>query len=83
MNREKYSVFDHSYCGSTVYGLKIQAENNYAREYPFISFNQGEVHSLIRQMEAGNISPVHYDDIVSDFLQFLYQKKLQYNGLID
>ena len=76
-----YSVFSHSLCGSTVYGLKILFENDVAREYPFISLDRNEVHSLICQMEAGDLSPVHYDDIVSDYLQFLFQKKLHYNGL--
>ncbi len=81
LNGVKYSVFRHSYCGSSVYGLKIQSANDLLREYPFVSYVRNEVQSLVCQMEEGDIAPVHYDDIVSDYLMLLYQKKLRYNGL--
>ena len=78
-----YSISQQTHCGISVYGIRIQSGDRILREYPYVSPAQDDVVTLLRQMQQEDVAPVHYDDIVKDFLYLLFLKKLQYNGLND
>lgn len=76
-----YYVIKTEQNGTEVYGLQIRCANGEIREYLFISPFENDVHDLIRQMSAADISAVHFDDVVADYLKKLFIEELFLNGL--
>ena len=50
----------------TVYGVSIHTQEKSLCEYPFISCDRAEALRLLERLRDGNVSAVHYDDIVAD-----------------
>ena len=82
MSKTKYCVLHESFCGASVYGIRVLTEEKEIRDYPYISSAESDAITLVNQMQGGEVSPVHIDDIVSDYLYKLFYRKLQYNGLL-
>lgn len=78
---QKYSLIQSSINGITVYGISICAEDGSVYEYRYISSFFNEADELIKKMSKGYIAPVHFNDIVTDYLAQLYYAKLAVNGL--
>lgn len=63
--------------GLVYYGLRLQN----GLSYPFISPVKEDTIKLQQQMSEEDISPVHFNDIVADYLYMLYDRSLKANGL--
>lgn len=79
---QKYSLIQSTINEKSVYGIKIEAENGIIYEYGYISVFRSEADELICKMSKGYISPVHFNDIVTDYLAQLFYEKLSLNGLL-
>ena len=81
MEITEYATIETEYNNTDVFGLQIRCANGEIREYRFISPFSGDVQALICQMRSADISSVHFDDIVADYLKKLFIDKLYFNGL--
>lgn len=81
MHDAEYKVIKNEHNGNDVYGLQIRCLNGEIRVYRFVSPFACDVQDLIRQMSTADIAPVHFDDIVADYMKKLFIDKLFYNGL--
>lgn len=78
----KYSLIHSSLNGKSFFGIRIETNHDTVYEYRYISAFYEEADELIRKMSKDYISPVHFDDIVTDYLAQLYYDILLRNGLI-
>ena len=65
----------------TVYGVSIRTQEKSLCEYPFISCDRAEALRLLERLRDGNVSAVHYDDIVADYLLELAYARQSANGV--
>ena len=65
----------------TVYGVSIRTQEKSLGEYPFISCDRAEALRLLERLRGGDVSAVHYDDIVADYLLELAYKRQSANGV--
>lgn len=78
----KYSLICTNVNGKKFYGIRIEALNGDVYVYRYISSFYEEADELIHKMMQDYISPVHFNDIVTDYLAQLYYAKLSMNGLL-
>lgn len=77
----KYELTQSHQDGLTVYGVRICEPGGKFRDYPEISENKNEAVRLLRRMEQGDLSPLHYDDVVRDYLLELAFTRMERNGI--
>ena len=65
----------------TVYGVRVSDAQGTILSYPDISASRGETERLLRRLSVGDVSPLHYDDVVRDYIIELAYERLQRNGL--
>ncbi len=65
----------------TVYGVSVRVGEKPLCEYPFISGSRAEAVRLLERLRDGNVSAVHYDDIVADYLLELAYARQSANGV--
>ena len=65
----------------TVYGVSVSNTQGMLLTYPDISASRGETERLLRRLRDGDVSLLHYDDIVRDYILALAYERLQRNGL--
>ena len=63
------------------YGVTIKSEKGQICTYPEIADRRSDAERLLRRLEQGDVSPVHYDDVVYDFILELAYERLERNGL--
>ena len=64
-----------------IYGVTIKSDKGQTYTYPEIADRRSDAERLLRRLEQGDISPVHYDDVVYDFILELAYERLERNGL--
>ena len=79
---QKYSLTHNTLEAKAFYGIQIETENGDIYEYRYISAFSEEANELIQKMERDYISPLHFNDIISDHLADIYYSRLRINGLI-
>ena len=67
--------------GHVVFGLLIRGADGREYEYPDISSDRGETERLQRRLASADIAPMHYDDIVRDYIMELAFERMERNGL--
>lgn len=75
MKQNHYSLVESVKNGVRMYGIRIVTQNGSVSEYDGISPFAEDADELIRQMSQDYISPVHFNDIVTDYLVRLSMKK--------
>ena len=82
MHNNSFMVIDGSYKGIRYYGVEISAENGDIYRYNVISPCKEEaIHLVERLSTADDISPVHFNDIVRDYITELYLSVIDANKL--
>ena len=69
--------------GVTDYGVRIVVHAVCRAEYRSISSDPAQALELIERMSRADLSPVHFGDVVRDYLTELYFKRLAANGLLE
>ena len=67
--------------GGSTFGIRIETDQGETRAYPDISERRSDAERLMRRLEQGDVSPVHCDDVVRDFILELAYERLSRNGL--
>ena len=67
--------------GAVTYGVSIISARGTTRTYPDISASRPEAERLLRRLRTDDVSPLHYDDIVRDYIIELAFERIQRNGL--
>lgn len=78
----KYSLICSNINGRNCYGIRIEPTDGNVYVYKYISTFYEDADELLHKMSKDYISPVHFNDIVTDYLAQLYYAKLSINGLI-
>ena len=65
----------------TEYGILISEDGETVRAYPAVSARQDEAERLRQRLSRGDISPLHFDDVVRDFLLELAYDRIADNRL--
>lgn len=66
--------------GSRIYGIAITCKEK-IYEYRYISYSKQETAKLISQIAGEDIAPVHYGDIVKDYIVKIAYDKISANGI--
>ena len=66
---------------SPLFGIAVKENGKTVVSYPDVSRSKEEAERLRRQMERSDLSPVHYDDVVRDYLVELMYERMERNGL--
>ena len=79
MKEDRYTLFQNG----RGFGLRIETAAGDQVEYPCISYERDLAHAFVKRMSGAKPDPVHFGDIVRDFIteQYLYQ--LRYNRLTE
>ena len=67
--------------GNTEYGIRIESADYGIREYPCVSTDKSETEKLIHRLDTGDVSPLHFDDIVRDYILELAYERMKRNHL--
>lgn len=67
--------------GRFAFGVRILSGGSVFREYPCISSDEEEAVRLRRRLACGDLSPVHFDDVVRDFILEQAYEKIEKNHL--
>ena len=82
MYNNNFTVIDVSYKGINYYGVEIKTGNGDIYKYDVISPCKDEVMQLAERLSTANdISPVHFNDIVRDYITELYLSVIDANKL--
>ena len=82
MHNNHFTVIDRLYGNACYYGVEIKTENGDIFRYDLISPCKEEAKRLAERLSAVNdISPIHFKDIVRDYLTELYLSAIEANGL--
>lgn len=68
MEKQEYSIIETKKNNRIVYGLQITDTSGKKYSYKHIAEAQEDIEQLISQMSSQYISPVHFTDIISDFI---------------
>ena len=63
------------------YGLRIVAADGQTWEYCCVSYDPAQAETLMRRMRQGGLDPVHYGEVIRDFITEQYLRQLELNGL--
>ena len=63
------------------FGIAIKDNGGTTAVYPDVSRSREEAERLRRRMERSDLSPVHYDDVVRDYLFELLYEQMERNGI--
>ena len=70
-------------CGVSIgYGIRIETAQGDVLSFPCISYCREETDELLSRMLCGSLQPVHYTDVVRDYITELYYRRLKQNGLL-
>lgn len=67
--------------GVGVYGIRIETSAGNTVFFRYISPDKTQTVALMDRMSAASLSPVHFEDIVSDYITEQYYFWLEMNGL--
>ena len=81
MKRESFVLYHTTVDGITFYGVFGRAADGSEQCFPVISPLRSDVEVLIRRVNGSDLDPVHYRDVVEDYLFELYCGVLRANGL--
>ena len=65
---------------TTVFGIRSEQKSERTIVYPYISPFRSDVLRLLDRLNSEDLSPVHYNDIVEDYLWDLFDRILRTNG---
>lgn len=82
MLSNKCTLFE-SYVGKSnpVYGLKIETNLGETLYYNYISSVYSDAKALCDRLSHTDVSPIHFNDIVRDYITQIYYEKLAINHL--
>lgn len=66
--KQQYRIIETKKNNRTFYGLQISDTSGKTYSYNCIAETKEDVEQLVRQMSCEYISPVHFKDIISDFI---------------
>lgn len=66
--------------GTTVYGIRSEQTSERTIVYPYISSFRSDALRLLEKLNSEDLSPVHYNDIVEDYLWESFDRILRTNG---
>jgi len=66
--KQQYSIIKTKKNNRTLYGLQISDTSGKTYSYNCVAENKEDVEQLVNQMSSDYISPVHFADIISDFI---------------
>lgn len=67
--------------GSTMYGVSAAATDDTIREYPYISGRKSDAQRLLDRIQGSDLSPVHLEDVVADYLLEIAYDRMKDNGI--
>ena len=76
MKHQKFSVIETKKNNRTLYGMQITDTSGKKYRYEHIAETKEDIELLISQMSATYISPVHFADIISDFITLQALEKI-------
>ena len=65
---QHYKIIETKKNNRTFYGLQIKDTSGKTYSYNYITENREDIEQLASQMSSDYISPVHFTDIISDFI---------------
>ena len=68
MEKQEYSLIERKKNNRILYGLQITDTSGKIYSYKHIAETKEDIEQLISQMSSEYISPVHFADIISDFI---------------
>ena len=77
MKENRYSL----YRSAPGFGLRIESPDGVAVEFPWIAHDRKTAVILLRPLRGAGVDPVHFGDVVRDFITEQYLKQLEYNRL--
>ena len=66
---------------SPLFGIAVKENGKTVVSYPEVSRSKEEAERLLRRMERSDLSPIHYNDVVRDYLFELMYERMEKNGL--
>ena len=79
MKEDRYTLFTNG----RGFGLRIETAAGDTVEYPCISYETDLAHAFVKRMSGTQPDPVHYGDVVRDFITEQYLDQLRYNRLTE
>ena len=67
--------------GETMYGVSVTAADAVVRAYPYVSSRRSEAVRLLDRMQGADLSPVHVEDVVADYLLEIAYQRMKDNGI--
>ena len=64
------------------FGVRIKTAAGDTVEYPCVSYRRKAVRCLIGRLSGARLDPVHFDDVVRDYITEQYFEQLALNGLV-
>ena len=65
---QHYKIIETKKNNRTFYGLQIKDTSGKTYSYNYITEHREDIEQLASQMSSDYISPVHFTDIISDFI---------------
>ena len=65
---------------TTEYGIRIEIDGRIFREYPAVTTAREEAERLLHRLSEADLSALHYDDVVRDYILELAYEKIARNG---
>ena len=66
--------------GTTRYGIRIDGPDGQPIVYPDISEREEDARRLLQRL-SGDVSPVHFDDVIEDYILELAYERIRRNGI--
>ncbi|MBQ6065687.1 MAG: hypothetical protein IJK89_02610 [Clostridia bacterium] len=63
------------------FGIRIATDQGQIFTYPEIAERRADTERLVRRLKLSDVSPLHYDDVVRDYILALAFERLRRNGL--
>ena len=67
--------------GETMYGVSVTDADATIRNYPFISSRKSEAERLLDRIQGADLSPLHVEDVVADYLLEIAYDRMKDNGI--
>lgn len=68
MEKQNYTIIETKKNNRIFYGLQITDTDGKKYSYNYICENKADIIELVGQMSVEYISPLHFTDIISDFI---------------
>lgn len=77
----KAEILKTEHTEGITFGVQLESAMGQCYAYPEISDRRSDAERLMHRLKQSDISPVHFDDVVRDYILELAFERLQRNGL--